>query len=64
MRRNYFEILKKCLYYKMYEVIYVIYFELYFRKTYTNDYDIRFFNRFVNTGYASIITKDELIMQG
>lgn len=33
-------------------------------KTYTNDYDTRFFNRFVNTGYASIITKDELIDAG
>lgn len=33
-------------------------------RTYTNDYDTRFFNRFVNTGYASIITKDELIDAG
>ena len=33
-------------------------------RTYTNDYDTRFFNRFVNVGYASIITKDELIDAG
>ena len=33
-------------------------------RTYTNDYDTRFFNRFVNVGYASIITKDELIGAG
>lgn len=33
-------------------------------RTYTNDYDTRFFNRFVNVGYASIITKDDLIDAG
>lgn len=33
-------------------------------RTYTNDYDTRFFNKFINTGYASIITKDELIDAG
>lgn len=33
-------------------------------RAYTNDYDTRFFNRFVNVGYASIITKDELIDAG
>ena len=33
-------------------------------RTYTNNYDTRFFNRFVNVGYASIITKDELIDAG
>ena len=33
-------------------------------RTYTNDYDTRFFNRFVYVGYASIITKDDLIDAG